>query len=445
MKVLVLENSRLFQKMLTELLEELGCDVDCVRSGEEGKKILETKDYNLILAGQHIFDESGVDFAECCNSKHVSCPVILLTSEPNEALLKNARNAGITDIFPKTNFTYLRESLRYYIEGETNIKIEGGRVIYIEDSRSVAHVVIGYLKKINLDVTHFTNAESALESIINNNYDLVITDVMLDGTINGVSLVRMIRAHDSHISEVPILAMTSHDDPQRRIELYHAGINDYVTKPPIEEELAARVNNLISNKRLLDQVRNQQKSLYEMAMKDQLTSCHNRHSLVEYAPKYIHDAIKYNSPLSMMILDLDHFKEINDQHGHITGDIVLSYIGKLLMTNCTQGDLIARIGGEEFAIMLPHYSASAAMDKAEEIRLMIEQSRPHGLLVTASIGVATLSSDHHENYDPLYKDADQAVYLSKEKGRNCISFFHADNPSEEVSSSIKSNADQTLA
>ena len=423
MKVLVLEHSRLFQKMLTELLEELGCEVDCVHSGAEGKDKLEDNHYNLILAGQNIFDESGMDFAKCCKSKHGSCPIILLTSEPNEALLKNAHSAGITDIFPKTNFTYLRESLRYYIEGQTDIDIEGGRVIYVEDSRSVAHVVIGYLKKLNLDITHFTNAESALESILNEDYDLVITDVMLDGTMSGVALVRMIRAHNSSISELPILAMTGHDDPQRRIELYHAGINDYVTKPPIEEELAARVNNLITNKRLLDQIREQKKSLYEMAMKDQLTSCHNRHSLAEYAPKYIHDAIKYKFALSMLIVNLDHFKEINDKHGHATGDQVLSNIGELLMATCKQGDFIARIGAEEFAIMLPHYSTKAAMDKAEEIRSMIELRKPAGLMVTASIGVATLSDNHQEDFDLLYKDADQAVYVSKQNGRNRVSFY----------------------
>lgn len=421
MKVLLLEHSRLFQKMLTELLEELGCEVDCVRTGEEGKAKLEENHYNLILAGQHIFDESGASFTKYCSTKQVACPIILLTSEPNEALLKNARSAGIADIFPKTNFTYLRESLRYYIEGETAINIEGGRVIYVEDSRSVAHVVIGYLEKINLDVTHFTNAESALESILSEDYDMVITDVMLDGTMSGISLVRMIRAQNSHISELPILAMTGHDDPKRRIELYHAGINDYVTKPPIEEELAARVDNLITNKRLLDQVRAQQQSLLEMAMKDQLTTCHNRHSLAEYAPKFVEEAHKYGFSLCMLILDLDFFKKINDEHGHTVGDKVLSTIGKLLMHSCKQGDFVARIGGEEFAILLPHYSVKEAEEKAEEIRASIESYKPADLLVTASIGIAHLSHKHDGVYENLYKDADQAVYISKQNGRNCVS------------------------
>lgn len=432
MKVLVLEHSRLFQKMLTELLEELGCEVDCVRTGAEGKEKIEHENYNLILAGQHIFDESGMDFARCCSERQGSCPIILLTSEPNEALMKNAHSAGITDIYPKTNFAYLRESLRYYIEGATKIDIEGGRVIYIEDSRSVAHVVIHYLEKINLNVTHFTNAESALESILNDDYDLVITDVMLDGPMSGISLVRMIRAHSSKISELPILAMTGHDDPQRRIELYHAGINDYVTKPPIEEELAARVNNLITSKRLLDQVREQQKSLFDMAMKDQLTTCHNRHSLAEIAPKYIHDAIKFKSALSMLILDLDHFKEINDKHGHTIGDQVLSNIGELLMGTSKRGDFVARIGGEEFAIMLPHYSSEAALERAEEIRSMIELRKPASLMVTASIGVASLSEKHGEDFDMLYKDADHAVYQSKENGRNRVTFYHEHDVADAI-------------
>lgn len=427
MRVLVLEHSRLFQKMLRELLEELECDVDSARSGEEGLEKLETNSYNLILAGQHIFDNSGTDFANHCRARTNSCPVILLTSEPNEKLLENAKAAGITDIFPKTNFTYLRESIRYYIQGETKIDIEGGRVIYIEDSKSVAHVMIQYLEHMNLEVAHFTSAETAIAVFLEDGeFDLVITDIMLGGAMSGTSLVRMIRAQNSHAAEVPILAVTGHDDPQRRIELFRAGINDYVTKPPIQEEIAARVQNLITNKRLLDQVRKQQLSLYEVAMRDQLTSCHNRHSLAEYAPKYITDSVRYKFPLSMMILDLDFFKKINDRHGHTMGDKVLSGVGKLLMECCRQGDFVARIGGEEFTILLPHCSPRNAMQKAEEIRMMIEQLKPANLTVTASIGVASLTDRHLSDFDSLYKDADKAVYVSKENGRNQVTFFEAD-------------------
>ena len=424
MKVLILENGRLFQKILQDLLIELDCTVSCVRTGKEGLDLLinttdETK-YDLIIASQHIFDKSGDKFIEHCKNSDRNTPVILLTSEPNDTLLRNARAAGIKDIFPKTNLTYLKSSIRYYIQGESNFDIQGGRVLYIEDSASVAHIVTKYLKKLNLEVTHFATAEEAFHAFIDNDYDLVITDVMLEGTMDGLSLIRMIRAQNSHSAKVPILAMTGHDDSQLRIDLLHAGINDYVTKPPIEEELAARVNNLITNKRLADQVRQQQRSLFNIAMTDQLTTCHNRHSLSDYAPKYIKDAVRYDYPLSIMILDLDFFKRINDEFGHTTGDIVLEDIGKLLMSTCRQGDIVSRIGGEEFLILLPHCNIDDAMRKAENIRSRIELSEPADLTVTASIGLATLIKEHNGDFDNLYKAADSAVYYSKENGRNQV-------------------------
>ena len=434
MKVLVLENGRLFQKILRELLVELHCEVSCVRTGEEGRDLLcnttGASQFDLIIASQHIFDNSGSDFIAHCKDCDLNIPIILLTSEPNATLLQNARAAGIKDIFPKTNITYLKASIRYYIQGEKVFDIHGGKVLYVEDSASVAHIVIRYLKKLNLDVTHFPSAEEAFHAFIDDDFDLVITDVMLKGTMDGLSLVRMIRAQNTHISNTPVLAMTGHDDTQLRIDLLHAGINDYVTKPPVEEELAARVNNLITNKRLADQVRAQQQSLYTIAMTDQLTTCHNRHSLNEYAPKYIKDALRYKHPLSVMILDLDHFKKINDELGHTTGDIVLKEIGKLLMATCRQGDIVSRIGGEEFLVLLPHCNITDALQKAENIRSMIELSEPADIKVTASIGVATLNEFHDKDFDKLYKSADQAVYISKEQGRNQVT---PDSQSIEVS------------
>jgi two-component system cell cycle response regulator len=420
MNVLVLENSRLYQKTLRELLEEVDCEVDCVSSGEEGIRLLDKNNYRLIIAGQNIFDDSSSAFIEYCKLQVTDCPILLLTSEPNETLLKNARNAGINDIFPKSNINNLRESIHYYIKGKRTIMIDGGRVIYIEDSPSVARAISRDLEKMNLDVDYYQNAEDAYNALMKNEYDLVITDVMLKGAMSGLSLVRMIRALKNHRSELPVLAMTGHDDPRRRIELFHAGINDYVTKPPIEEEFAARVNNLITNKRLYDKVREQKQALLQVAMKDQLTTCHNRHSLVENAPKYINDAIRYEHPLSIMILDLDHFKMINDQHGHDTGDKVLADIGKLLMQTCRQGDFVSRIGGEEFLIMLPHCVATDAVNKGEQIRAMIENSRPAGLHVTVSIGIACLSEKHDAEFERLYKSADEAVYQSKKSGRNRV-------------------------
>ena len=127
----------------------------------------------------------------------------------------------------------------------------------------------------------------------------------------------------------------------------------------------------------------------------------------------------------MMVLDLDYFKKINDEHGHDTGDRVLADVGKLLMKSCRQGDFIARIGGEEFLILLPYCLAENAVNKGENIRSMIERGNPGGLQVTVSIGVASLCEHHNSDFDNLYKSADEAVYYSKKNGRNRVTLHTA--------------------
>jgi two-component system cell cycle response regulator len=121
-----------------------------------------------------------------------------------------------------------------------------------------------------------------------------------------------------------------------------------------------------------------------------------------------------------MILDLDYFKTINDEHGHDAGDRVLADIGKLLMKSFRLGDFVSRIGGEEFLIILPHCYAEDAVNKGNQVRSMIESSTPGGMEVTASIGIASLSGEHGSDFDRLYKSADEAVYHSKKNGRNRV-------------------------
>lgn len=122
-----------------------------------------------------------------------------------------------------------------------------------------------------------------------------------------------------------------------------------------------------------------------------------------------------------MALNLDHFKQINKEFGHDAGDCVLKEIGKLMIAACRQGDVVARIGGDEFIILLPHCQLRDAAHKAENLRSMIELSRPENLNITASIGIASLTERHQADFDKLYEAADKALIQSKENGRNQVS------------------------
>jgi len=443
MKVLVLESGRLFQKVLRDLLLELDCTVDCANSGDEGFVFLHSSnlntEYDLIISSQNIFNEYQQEITEYSeNTKH-NIPIILLSSKADEDLHINARAAGIKNIFPKTNLDYLKSCIRYYIKGEqthsiNNDEINNGEVLYIEDSASVAHIVKSYLKKLDINVTHFLDADEAFKALTSDakDYDLIITDVMLQGVMDGLSLVRMIRAENSPMAKTPILAMTGNDDIQLRKDLLHAGITDYITKPTSEEGLITRVKNLITIKRLNDKVNQQERALYKLSVTDQLTGCQNKNSLLKYASKYINNAIRYQHSLSVIVIELDEFDRLQETHGRDIGDNVLKNIGENLIKSCRTGDIIARLGGEEFSILLPHCKIEHAIEKAEKTLSMIQLLQPENLSITASIGVSSLTEEHKEDFSNLYQSAKSASQDSRKKGRNQITTdkqsLHAQKP-----------------
>ena len=274
-----------------------------------------------------------------------------------------------------------------------------------------------------LDVTHERSAENAfyLLKTISSNFDLVLTDLVLEGCMTGIALLSQIRDLPDERKRIPVLIMTDNQDPARKIELLKLGANDYVPKPIMPEELRARVNTLITNKQLIDQVQAHEQEIRTMAETDQLTQLFNRHRLAEMAPIFISQAIRQKHSLSTVVIDIDFFKVINDTHGHSMGDLVLAKVAEVIKENCRDEDFAARFGGEEFVLILPFCNQTDAFTKAEILRKEIEQLQPQGLSVTASFGVSTLSDGDIQNFDQLFSIADKAVYASKENGRNQVS------------------------
>ena len=184
----------------------------------------------------------------------------------------------------------------------------------------------------------------------------------------------------------------------------------------------------------LKDIEKQGKKLYELAMKDQLTKLYNRHYLLEIAAKTIREAESFGRPLSIIVIDIDNFKKLNDTHGHQVGDQVLASVAELLMTAMRSSDVAARFGGEEFVLVLTHCGLAEAKTKAEDLRGKIQQLLPSGLQVTASFGVSALELISGEaSFNALFKLADNAVYQAKDAGRNRVIVASA---SERESSGI---------
>ena len=420
MKALVIEDTKMYQQVVNTVLSNLGVSVQLAATAEEGLQAVQEEAFDLIVLDLHLPDKDGLEVCRELRTQEQTrlLPTILLTSEDALGTLKAAYGAGVTDVMRKTGVSELHRSFTQLINRMS--RQYEGRVLYVEDSATTEQLTIHLMRSLGLEVDHFSTAEAALDEIPVNDYDLIVTDIVLEGELSGLSLVRAVRAMEEPKGRLPILALSGLEDAARRVEILRLGANDYITKPIVEEEFKARIGNLITNKQLFDQVREQQHQLQQMAITDQLTGLYNRHYLHDVARKFVSNARRHQEPMSILVIDLDHFKAINDTHGHDAGDAVLSTVGETLALHCRDGDVAARFGGEEFVVLLSHCGHVDALKKGEALRGIVAELRPRGLDVTASIGVASLALDKEVEFADLFKLADEAVYKAKENGRNRV-------------------------
>ena len=436
MRVLVIEPTRFFRAMLSSMLETMGFDVLAVEKGEEAKVLLAEGHFDLLCTSMYLSDMSGVDLANSLRDHQNTrqLPVVLLTSEDDKGFLGGAFEAGVTEIYNKKDTGPLERYLRYFVNLESASEQMVGRVLYVEDSQLLAQLVTVYLEDMGLKVDHFECAEDAINAFQENEYDIVLTDFFLEGEMTGSGLLREIRSMEPIKARVPVLVVSSFSDDKRKLELLKSGANDYIGKPILQEELQVRVRNMVKSKQLVDRLEEQQASLKKLAMTDQLTSLYNRHYLFDVAPKRISEAKRHQQPFCVVVIDLDHFKSVNDTHGHGMGDTVLKETGKLLNEHVRQEDMVARFGGEEFVALLNHCDLAGGAAKAEILRSALEALQPGGLRITGSFGVAEFDPQSHTEFSQLFSDVDKAVYVAKENGRNCVKLAGPDTDGVEVAS-----------
>lgn len=425
LKALVVDGSAVFREMANELLQRAGFDVDLVETGQDGLIRAQQERYRLVCCSDQLPDTSGSEF--CGQLRAITgydyVSVLVLTDKDNSKILKQALLAGATDIFSKTNLNDLEIYLTRYAQREA--RQLSGRVLFIEDSRVLQAIIIDLLTDMGLDVDAYTHAEGAWDAFRTGDYDLVITDIMLEGLMSGISLVRKIRRLQGEHGNVPIIATSGFDNMSRKIELFHLGVNDYVAKPIVREELRQRVFNHVTSYQNIRELRAQQHSLYSLAMLDELTQLFNRHALREFSGKYFSEAFRFNRPLAMAVLDIDHFKAINESCGYPTGDKVLAELGTWLKRSVRDVDLVARWAGEEFIFLMPECDQGKAKTLMERLLNRLSEFKPANLTITASIGVASTTEGRQHTLNSLFEQADRAMYQAKMAGRNCVVNFEA--------------------
>ncbi|MDY0014116.1 MAG: response regulator [Rhodocyclaceae bacterium] len=262
-KVLLVEDSKVFQTLFSTLFRDTHFDVACAPSAAEALARLEVEKFDLICANFFLQDMEGVALCQQVRSQptHAYTPFILLTSVESQDELQKTLPAGVTDIFHKSRVAELITFIKRYPFHDQRL---AGRVLYVEDCRADRAWLAALLEDHGLRVDAFASADEAWEVFLDHPYDLVITDVVLEGRMSGLVFVNRIRRLPDPRGEIPVLALTAFDDPTRRIELFSIGVTDYVTKPVIEAELVARIHNLLAQQRANQEIR-RQKALAEEA------------------------------------------------------------------------------------------------------------------------------------------------------------------------------------
>lgn len=427
LNALVVDSSNYYCEQLSELLALAGFEVDMAHTGSDGLDKASQSRYRLVCCADNLKDFASSEF--CSQLRAINgyefATLLVLTEQDNSKILKQALLAGATDIFSKHDITEMETYLNRLSQRES--RQLSGRVLFIEDSRVLQTIVIDLLTDMGLDVDAYNYAESAWEAFQSGDYDLVITDIMLEGIMSGITLVRKIRRMQSEYGNVPVIATSGFDNMSRKIELFHLGVNDYVSKPIVREELRQRVFNHITSYQTLRELRTQQQSLYSLAMLDETSGLFNRHALREFAGKYFSEAYRFERPLSLAVMDLDHMKQINQDHGFERGDQLLAELGAWLKRHVRDVDMIARWAGDELVFILPGCDVNAANGLMERMLERLRKLKPAGLRVSVSVGVAELDRENNDTLNSLFERADKAMYQAKMAGRDCIICYQEEN------------------
>jgi len=421
LNVLVVDGSAVFREIVRKILDAAGCKVTTAESGAEALTVARKQDFTLICTGYVLPDMAGVDFCGQLRGlseyKHTS--LIMLTTEDNTATLKKAMLAGATDIFNKQDLPQLEIYVQRLVTRET--RSISGRVLFVEDSAVVQAILMDILIEMGLDVDAYTRAEDAWEAYKRGGYDLVMTDIILEGTMSGVTLVRKIRRLDGDEGDVPIIAASGFDNVSRRIELFHLGVNDYVAKPIIQEELIERVYNQIHAYHLKLELRSQKQSLHRMAMLDEETQLFNRYSLREFSGRYFSDVDRNNSSLSLAVMEIDDFNSIDgEDDGTVKSKKVIAELGIWLKRIVREADMVARWQGEKFVFLLANCDKEAAVDLMQRVSFRLKRLKPADVEVKASIGIATMSVGEKHDLASLFGLADTALTKAKQAGQDQV-------------------------
>ncbi len=285
------------------------------------------------------------------------------------------------------------------------------KILIVDDDDTIRYLMKEFIETVGYNTVTAANAEEALRALEADAFEVVVTDIMMPG-MDGLELTELIKGR----YDTEVIVMTGYSGDYSYEEAIDKGASDFVFKPIRFEELLLRLRRVLRERHL-------KRELQNLAITDGLTKLYNSRHFYHELEMELERSQRYHHPLSLVIMDIDLFKQYNDRYGHLEGDRVLSKLGKAIRQSLRKTDSAYRYGGEEFTVILPETVCKEAESVAERIKAAIEQNTfyPDGgdpTHITVSVGVTQYLPG--EKVTDLVKRADKALFLSKNQGRNRI-------------------------
>jgi two-component system cell cycle response regulator len=452
-RVLVVDDIMPNVKLLEAKLSSEYYEVVTAYNGLEALEKVEQESPDIILLDVMM---PGMDGFEVCsrikkNPKFSHIPVVMVTALTDTEDKVRGLEAGADDFLSKPiNDTALMARVRSLVRLKMtldewrvrentaeqlgvvdessqlmNLDTQDGHILVIEDKEFEQRKISDSLGDISAQLDVCSSGAAALKKLEEHNYEVVLVSLNLSHE-DGLRLCSQFKSNEKSRT-VPIVMMASEDDMPKIVHGLDMGAHDYILRPLDRNELVARVRTQIRRRRFQVKLHSTYETSLSMALTDALTGLHNRRYLEVHLEKLIEKNTQTRKVLAVMLLDIDHFKAVNDTYGHSIGDEILKQFATRLKANLRSFDLVVRYGGEEFVVILPDVTEERAHMVADRIRRSIAHTPfpcdvPDGALnITTSIGGIIIRSRIHP-VQSILERADKCLYQAKEEGRNCTIF-----------------------
>ncbi len=433
--ILVMDDSSSARKFICNILRGLG-DYEFIEA-DSGKKAIEILDemhhkIKFVTSDLHMPGMNGIEFTKEARARGFYLPVFIFTAELNNYFVEEAFKAGVNFYFLKNEFSeehvrFLRQLIGIE-EGAFNVGGLGlkgdaltGKVadtiLIIEDSATFRQVIASHLSVMGYPVIGVESAEEALALFRLNRILLSIVDLNLPG-MSGIEFIKNLQKITTKSHERLVLIYSSSITPLTIFNAFQSGASDYLNAPFNIYDLMIRLYNLIKLRHAFLQIEDASQKYYRLSVTDALTGCYNRRYIHERLEEFIQQAYRYKNDVSVLLIDVNNFKTVNDRLGHEAGDVLLKNIASLCIEQCRETDVFGRIGGDEFLILLPREGIDGAKVMAERIKRAFLESKYADIPVDVSLAIGCASFSEVVEQEEIGKEkilGDNLIHLADER------------------------------